>query len=316
MKIVLFAGPLARIVLILTAMGAYAGGSAEAGAGGDTVIRIVSTTGHVGDAVFELLDGIDFESSVIMGPEVDPHGYSAAARDIENIQAADLVLYNGLYLEAKLETLLEGLGGKAFNVGGSLPKVRLMGWDEYPDLNDPHVWFDLELWLIAVENIKNRLLPLFPEEGAAIEVNFESYTDEIREMRRWSFDMMNSIPEENRFLITSHDAFNYFSRYYGLRTLALQGISTEDEASLQDFQDLTELIAENRVPAIFTESSVSPKNIEALQEAVESRGWNVVVPEAELFSDALGAASPEDTFIGMFRHNIEVITEYLGGEGA
>ena len=299
-------------LLIIAALNACANGTGDE----DGTIRIVSTTGQLGDVMFELLEGLEFEGFVIMSAGTDPHSYTAAARDIEKVQEADLVLFNGLSLEAKLEDLMKSLGGKAFNVGGSLPKVRLMGWDEYPDLNDPHVWFDLELWLIAVENIKNRLLPLFPEEGAAIEVNFESYTDEIREMRRWSFDMMNSIPEENRFLITSHDAFNYFSRYYGLRTLALQGISTEDEASLQDFQDLTELIAENRVPAIFTESSVSPKNIEALQEAVESRGWNVVVPEAELFSDALGAASPEDTFIGMFRHNIEVITEYLGGEGA
>ena len=311
MKRILCARPLFCSLLILTALNAYANGTADE----DGAIRIVSTTGHVGNAVSELLGGIDFEGFVIMGPGVDPHGYAAAARDIEKIQAADLVLFNGLYLEAKMEDLLEGLGEKALNVGGSLPKVRLLGWDQYPDLNDPHVWFDLELWLIAVENIKNRLLPLFPDDTEAIEVNFESYTAEIKALRRWAFDMMNTIPEENRFLITSHDAFNYFSRYYGLRTLALQGISTEDEASLQDFRDLTDLIVENRVPAIFTESSVSPKNIEALQEAVEARGWNVTIPEAELFSDALGAASPEDTFIGMFRHNIEVITEYLGGKG-
>ena len=313
MKTFLSARPLACIILILAALNAYANGGGEAGA--DDTVRIVSTTGPVGDAMIELLEGMDFEGFVIMGAGVNPHGYVAAARDIEKIQDADLVLFNGLYLEAKMETLLEGLGEKAFNVGGSLPKVRLMDWDQYPDLNDPHVWFDLELWLIAVENIKNRLLPLFPGEEAAIEVNFESYTDEIKGLRQWAFDMMNTIPAENRFLITSHDAFNYFSRYYGLRTLALQGISTEDEASLQDFRDLTDLIVENKVPSIFTESSVSPKNIEALQEAVEARGWNVAVPEAELISDALGATSPEDTFVGMFRHNIEVITEYLGGEG-
>ena len=310
MKIYALARPLAFMLLIFAALGAYANGTGAE----DGTVRIVSTTGPVGDAMIELLDGLDFEGFVIMGAGVNPHGYTAAARDIEKIQAADLVLFNGLYLEAKMEDLLEGLGEKAFNVGGSLPKVRLMGWDQYPDLNDPHVWFDLELWLIAVENTKNRLLPLFPNDHAAIEANFESYTEEIKSLRQWAFDMMNTIPEENRFLITSHDAFNYFSRYYGLRTLALQGISTEDEASLQDFRDLTELIVDNKVPAIFTESSVSPKNIEALQEAVEAKGWNVSVPEAELLSDALGAASPEDTFVGMFRHNIKVITEYLGGE--
>jgi manganese/zinc/iron transport system substrate-binding protein len=164
------------------------------------------------------------------------------------------------------------------------------------------------------------LLPLFSAgDLALIEQNYIDYTQELTDLKTWALEQMGFIPEERRVLITSHDAFAYFSQYFGLEAYALQGISTEDEVSLQDIRVLADFIVSNNVPAIFAESSVSPKSLEALQDAVVSRGWNLRIPETELFSDALGEVAPENTYIGMLRHNVSTIVQYLGeipsGEG-
>jgi manganese/zinc/iron transport system substrate-binding protein len=247
-----------------------------------------------------------------MGPGVNPHSYQAKISDIDAITRAYKVFYNGLDLEAKIEDLLEGQGERSLSVGGALPKDRLIPWDGEEKLYDPHIWNDMDLWWEALKLIESELMGLYPEYTGQIQENMILYALAFNETRNWALQAMADIPEAQRILITSHDAFQYFSAYFGLESRGLQGISTEDEASIEDRRSLALYIVEKRVPAIFTESSVNPRSVQALMDSAAALGWEVVVPEEELLSDALGDTPPSDTYLGMIRYNVGLLKKYLG----
>jgi manganese/zinc/iron transport system substrate-binding protein len=281
-----------------------------ASAVGDGTVEIVATTGMIAD-VAEEVGGDRVEVSALMGPGIDPHVYKASEGDVQDLAEADLVLYNGLHLEAKLADVLGELGDRARAVAEGIDESKLLAPPEFQGQYDPHVWFDVSLWMEAAEAVRDTLVEIDPADRAAYEANAERYLAELEALDAEVRESLAAVPRERRVLVTAHDAFNYFGKAYGFEVRGLQGISTATEAGAADVQALADEIAEREIPAMFVESSVSPRAIEAVQEAVRARGFDVQVGDL-LFSDAMGEpGTPEGEYPGMIRHNVRAIVEGL-----
>ena len=237
----------------------------------------------------------------IMAPGVDPHLYKPTAGDIEKVEGAQMVVYNGL----------EGLKEKVVvNASAGLPKEDVLPFADDP-IGDPHIWNSSKNWESAAEQVAKGYIDLDPENKEFYEQNLEAYKQELAELKTYIDERVAEIPEESRVLVTAHDAFSYFARDYGFEVKGIQGISTESEASTKDISDLAEFIVSRHIKAIFSESSVPQKNIDALKEAVESKGQSIVIG-GQLFSDSLGdEGSPEGTYIGMMKYNIDTVVNAL-----
>lgn len=276
----------------------------------DSKPLVVTTIGMIGDAV-ENIGGNDVMSVSLMGAGVDPHLYKATAGDVKKLNKADLILYNGLHLEAKMSDVLAKLSKKRFvvAVSESIPVEKRLPFEQSEF--DPHVWFDVKLWSYSVKSVYESLCKLIPEKTDAFTERYAVYQKQLDELDSYIASSVSSLPNEKRVLVTAHDAFNYFSKAYQFEVKGLQGISTVTEASTRDMQNLADFIAERKLPAIFIESSVPHKNVEALQAAVKERGYSVEIG-GELYSDAMGdAGTPDGTYIGMLKHNIDTIVNAL-----
>ena len=278
-------------------------------------IRIVTTTSMVTDLV-ERVGGDRVEVEGLMGPGVDPHLYKASEGDVIALADADAVFYNGLHLEAKVAEVFERMGDRVrtYAVTDGIPRGELEAPPAFAGNYDPHVWFDVGLWRQALAQVRDDLSALDRTHASSYRSNAARYDRELAELERWVRAETARVPAGKRVLVTAHDAFNYFGRAYGFDVRGLQGISTASEAGTADVRELAEFIAERRIPAIFVESSVSPRAIEAVREAVRSRGFEVGIGE-RLFSDAMGdPGTPEGTYPGMVRHNVRAIVSGLRGE--
>ena len=281
----------------------------------DGRLNVVTTIGMIADTA-ENIGGAHVNVTALMGPGVDPHLYKASEGDVSRLSRADLILYNGLHLEAKMGEVLERLDGRIRTVAVAevIDETELKPSGVYENAFDPHVWFDVKLWAAVTEAVKLALIEADPSNAAAYESNHAVYAAKLEELDEYVSGKAASVPEAQRILVTAHDAFSYFGRAYGFAVRGLQGISTVSEAGIADVRGLADFIAERKIPAIFIESSVPRKNVEALQAAVKSRGFAVEIG-GELFSDAMGTPGTEEgTYIGMVRHNIDTITGALGGE--
>jgi len=281
----------------------------------DRRIRVVATTGMVGDLVRNV-GGERVEVVTLMGPGVDPHLYKASADDVVQLQRADIIFYNGLHLEAAMGEVLERMQSRSRTVAvtGSIPREALLPSDEYDNQYDPHVWFDVALWRQTVDYVRDVLIDLDPSHASIYRTNAESYGRQLDELHTYVQSRAALISEDQRVLVTAHDAFRYFGRAYGFEVHGLQGISTVIEAGAADVQKLADFIVTRRIPAIFVETSVSQRTMAAVQSAVRARGFEVRIG-GELFSDALGdPGTPEGEYIGMVRHNIDTIVTALRGE--
>ncbi|MFV1994620.1 MAG: metal ABC transporter solute-binding protein, Zn/Mn family, partial [Verrucomicrobiales bacterium] len=179
---------------------------------------------------------------------------------------------------------------------------------------DPHVWMDVSGWMLALEVVADALSDYDPANADFYSANAEALAGEMSRLDDYARRCIGSIPENQRVLVTAHDAFNYMARAYGLVVRGIQGISTESEAGVRDIEDLVSFLVEENIPAVFVESSVSDKNVRALVEGAAARGHRVRIG-GELFSDAMGAAGTyEGTYVGMIDHNVTIITRALGGE--
>lgn len=276
---------------------------------------IVATTGMIGD-VAQNIAGESADVYVLMGPGVDPHLYRPTRSDVRRMLAADLVLYNGLNLEGKMTEALEQIaraGGRSIAVAEEIDQDYLMSPAEFEGEFDPHIWMDPRGWMKASNAIADALIDLQPELADTSRERLARYLAELESLDTWARDVIETIPTEKRLLVTAHDAFGYFARAYNVQVEAIQGISTDSEPGLRHIEGLVELIVNRRISAVFTESSVSDKNIRAIIEGARSRGHDVALG-GELFSDAMGAeGSPEGTYIGMIEHNVRTIAEALGG---
>jgi manganese/zinc/iron transport system substrate-binding protein len=282
----------------------------------ERTINVVTTTGMIADAVINV-GGERVQVQSLMGPGVDPHLYKASENDVQTLQEADIVFYNGLHLEAQMGEVLERMndfGIRTVVVTDKIDRSALLAPPEFAGNYDPHVWFDVTLWMKTAEQVREALVEVDPTSQSVYEANAEAYLAELAELHEYVLRQAEGIPAEQRVLITAHDAFNYFGRAYGFEVRGLQGISTEAQAGTADVQALADFIVERQIPAVFVESSVPQRNVEAVQAAVQSRGFDVKIG-GSLFSDAMGTAgTPEGTYVGMVRHNIDTIVAALTGE--
>ena len=251
-----------------------------------------------------------------MGPGIDPHLFVASEGDVNLLQQADVIFYNGLFLEAQMADVLRQIGERKPSVAAAegIDPALLLPWANYSDEYDPHVWFDVTLWQRAVETVRDTLVEVDAANADVYRANADAYLRELDELHAYVQQRAAELPEDRRVLVTAHDAFHYFGRAYGFEVRGLQGISTAAEAGTADVRALADFIAERQIPAVFIETSVPVRNIEALQAAVADRGGAVEIG-GQLYSDALGAADSDGaTYVGMVRHNIDTIVDALQGE--
>lgn len=290
---------------------------------GRKALRVVATTGMIGDMVREL-GGSDFEIVQLIQAGVDPHLYKPIRDDIVAIVQADVVVHNGLHLEGRMGDVLSHAEHKKSESSSSKnPRLHLAMADGLnnddllgepgTDAFDPHLWMDVELWSRAVRFLAEALGRIRPDLKSAIAMQHETLHQGLLELDRRALAAMATIPEPQRVLISSHDAFQYFGRRYGLEVEGVQGISTASEAGLRRIPELIEKIVTRKIPAVFKESSVAGKLIDALIEGARARGHQLRVGE-ELYSDALGPkGSGADTYLGMMEHNFKAVATALGG---
>jgi manganese/zinc/iron transport system substrate-binding protein len=277
--------------------------------------RIVATVGMVADIVREVAgDKAGVQS--LMGAGVDPHLYKATRDDVVDLQAADFVFYSGLMLEGRMGDVLVKLSRSkpVVAVTEKLPEEYLLEPDNFGGHFDPHVWMDVSAWSKCVEVVGDALAGYDPQNETAYRERVNQYKAKLAALHEYGKNVIASIPANSRVLVTSHDAFNYLGRAYGLEVAGVQGISTESEAGLQRINGLVDMLVEKKVQAVFIETSVSAKSIQALIEGARSRNHNVKIG-GELFSDAMGEAGTyEGSYEGMLDHNFTVITRALGGD--
>lgn len=302
--------PLAAVLGTGLALAGCGGGDSPAGAEGP--IRVVATTGIIAD-VAQRIAGEHARVEALMGPGVDPHLYKASESDVRRLSEAGLVLYNGLHLEGKMGDILQKMARSrpVVAVCEEIPKDRLRQPPEFAGLYDPHVWFDVSMWMQTLDPIAKALAEVDPEHASVYQANAETLKKELAELDAWVETQIQTVPEEHRILVTAHDAFGYFGRRYGMEVFGIQGISTLSEAGLKDMDRVVDLVVTREVPAVFIESSVPRRSIEAVQAAVRSRHHEVAIG-GQLFSDSLGAAgTPEGTYAGMVRANVNTIVKAL-----
>jgi len=275
-------------------------------------VRVATTTNFITDLAREVGGG-RVRVTGLMGPGVDPHMYKASAGDVKTLAEADLVLYGGLELEGKMADVFERLAEHrpTAAVTSDMPRSALLAEPRYPDRPDPHVWFDPALWERAAGSVAASLARLDPAHAADYRANALAYVRELRALDAYARRRLAEIPERSRVLVTSHDAFRYLGRRYGLEVVAIQGVSTATEATTADVERVARVIAERGVRSVFVESSVPPQTIDAVLASAARQGQRSAIGR-ELFSDAAGAeGTPEGTYLGMVRFNVDAIAEGL-----
>ena len=275
-------------------------------------IQVVATTGMIGDAA-KVIAGHKAFVNTLMGPGVDPHLYKATQGDVELLSNADLILYNGLHLEGKMTEALASMSMTISTVAVAydIPHDQLRAPPEFKGQFDPHVWFDVKLWSQAVTRITQALVEADSASAGFFMARGQAYLDSLVKLDSWIKTRIKEIPEKDRVMITAHDAFGYFGLAYGMEVRGLQGISTVAEYGLNDITSLVDLLVERKIKAVFVESSVPRRSIEAVVEGCRARGHEIKIG-GELFSDALGTAgTPEGTYIGMVLHNVNTIVNSL-----
>ncbi|WP_290698600.1 zinc ABC transporter substrate-binding protein [Lacinutrix sp.] len=276
-------------------------------------LNVVTTTSMITDLV-KNIGGDHINIQGLMGSGVDPHLYKASEGDVTKLVNADVIFYNGLHLEGKLVEVFEKMGSNTktpIELGAVLDKSQLIGSDYFASNYDPHVWFNIAFFKQFSNKVTVILSEKNPENANSFVKNEKLFLQKLEALEQNVLATIETLPKEKRILVTAHDAFNYFGKNYGFNVVGLQGLSTATEAGVQDVQKLAAFIIENKVKAIFVESSVPKRTIEALQAAVNSKGHDVVIG-GTLFSDALGnAGTVEGTYVGMFEYNVNTIVNAL-----
>jgi manganese/zinc/iron transport system substrate-binding protein len=277
----------------------------------------VVTIGMIGD-VAETVAGDCVRVEALMGPGIDPHLYRASASDVRAFQEADAILYSGYSLEGQLGEVLGRLAEVKPTVAVSPSAIDPAALITVQDIYgiDPHLWMDAGLWAEIAPVIADTLGEVAPDCAEAMMARAEAYRDRLAALHAWIGESVASIPEGQRILVTAHDAFNYYGRAYGIEVEGIQGISTEAEAGVADIRDTVDLVVERGVPAVFVESTINPRTVQAMVDAAAERGHTIRIG-GELYSDAMGeAGTAGGTYIGMLYENTVTIVEALGGTPA
>lgn len=303
------------LVALLVFAGAFgcARSEPETGAERTGKIKVTATVGMVGDLA-RIVGGEHVDVTTLMGPGVDPHLYKASEGDIGRLSSADIVFYNGLLLEGKMADVLVKVarrGKPTIPVSELIDESRLREPPEFQGHYDPHIWFDVSLWVETIPVVVAALSDLDPTHAEAYAANGAAYTRELTALHEEVFTAIATIAEDARVLVTAHDAFGYFGVAYNIEVIGLQGVSTLAEYGIRDVQRIVNTITSRSVRAVFVESSVPRRSIEAVVAGCTAKGHDVIIG-GQLFSDAMGeAGTPEGTYVGMVRHNVRTIVESL-----
>ncbi|MFW5742756.1 MAG: metal ABC transporter solute-binding protein, Zn/Mn family [Spirochaetota bacterium] len=291
----------------------------------DGALRIVGTTTQASDLLRILTEGAtNVEITGLMGAGVDPHLYQPTERDVQAMNAADVVVYSGLHLEGQFDAVFEALREQGVVVYAMSQPVEAAGFvigaldSEVTEVgsDDPHFWFDPRNWQVTVRDLAELLAELDPDQESLFAANADAYAAQLDLLYEWANRGMRSVPGGQRYLVTSHDAFQYFGAAFGWRMAAIQGISTEDEAGVGDIQGTVDFVIQNEIPVLFVESSISPDTVQAVIEAIEAEGGNARLGVRELYSDAMGApATFGGTYVGMIAENVYTILQSYRAAG-
>lgn len=280
-------------------------------------LHAVATIGMIGDVAANI-GGECFTVTTLMGPGIDPHLYQATARDVQTFNTADVILYSGYGLEGQLGDVLARFSERIPTLAvapTAIPPADLIGTTDLYGV-DPHLWMDVSRWAKIVPAIAAQLSDLAPDCAEAIAANATAYGEKLDALHDWAATSIASIPEAQRILVTAHDAFAYYGDAYGIEVTGIQGISTQSEAGIADIRETAELIVDLAIPAVFVESTINPRTIQAVIDAAAQAGHTVVIG-GELYSDAMGdAGTVGGTYLGMIYENTLAITEALGGTPA
>ncbi|MCM3714556.1 zinc ABC transporter substrate-binding protein [Alkalihalobacillus oceani] len=290
---------------------------AETGTGGEgeeaeETIKVVTTIAQIGEPL-SVIGGDYIEVNSLMGPSVDPHLYNATQGDIATLQEADVIFYSGLDLEVNMVEIFNQIAAEkpVVAIGDTISEDQLL--KEEDGVVDPHIWFDIRLWKQALEAAVEELKAYAPDYADDFEANKAAYFAELDELHQEALEKLGGIPEEQRVLVTAHDAFGYFGNAFEMEVIGLQGLSTEDEVGVSDINETIAIVKEHQIPAIFVETSIPARTIQAVIEGAANEGVEIELG-GELYSDAMGEAGTEEgTYIGMYRHNVETIYEALSG---
>ena len=278
--------------------------------------KIVTTCGMVTDIVREVT-GPRADVTGLIHTGVDPHLYRSTPEDNRLVQEADIVFYTGLKLEGPLEDGFRvgaTAGKRIFAVTDDIPKEKLHFQAGFGDHPDPHVWNSVSLWSLCVERVAQQMMLVDPPHAVEYRVRADRYREELKELDQFVHACIQSIPEDRRYMVTAHDAFEYFSAAYGIPVHAVQGITTETEPGVKDIRDLVDFVVEHKVSAVFVEEGVNEGFVRSVIEGAAARGWQVEIG-GKLFSDSMGKEGTHDgTYIGMLEHNAIMLAQRLGGK--
>lgn len=285
-------------------------------AGTDKRLKVVCTVSMVTD-IAQQVAGEHAEVMGLLNEGVDPHVYVPTTSDTSRAMKADLVFYCGLHLEGKMVEGYEAQRKKGkpyFAVTTGIPHEKILTSEVLATAHDPHVWGDVQLWMNCAEEIQKRLSEVDPAHAADYAANAAQLLGEMKGLDAYIREIIASIPEPQRTLVTAHDAFGYFSRAYNIRVKAVQGISTDSEAGMKDVNSLVSFLVENNIPTVFVEASVNEKDLRAVIEGAQQQGSKVKIG-GTLYSDSMGPKGTyEGTYLGMQDHNATLIARSLGGQ--
>lgn len=295
-------------------------------------LTVFATTGYIGDAVKNIAPDADL--TVMVGPGGDPHTYQPSTADLEAMQNADAVIWSGLGMEANMIDQLRGLGDKQIAVAEQLPESQLLPWVEEDEHDhdhgdahehghegedahghhhesqwDPHIWNSTDNWKLVVDQIVKKLSAADSANADTYKTNGEKYNKQIDEANAYVQAKIDTIPQDQRTLVSGHDAFRYFGKQFGLEVKATDFVTSDAERSASELEDLATFIVEHHVPVIFQDASANPQAVKSLEENVAKKGGKVKVVDKELYSDSLGADAPADTYIGALKYNADTIAE-------
>lgn len=277
-------------------------------------LNVVTTIGMIADVAREV-GGECVNVQAMMGPGVDPHLYQASAGDVATLRAAEQILYSGYSLEGQLGSVLENFSERTPTLAvapSSIDTASLITAQDVYGI-DPHLWMDVSLWAQTLPTLSATFSEARPACATAIAANTQRYQAQLQALHEWVIASIATIPEKQRILVTAHDAFNYYGRAYGIDVEGIQGISTETETGIADIRSMTNSVVERQVPAVFIESTINPRTIQAVIDAARQQGHEIVIG-GELYSDAMGDNGTVDgTYMGMIYRNTEHIVEALGG---
>ncbi|WP_366180822.1 metal ABC transporter substrate-binding protein [Actinomyces timonensis] len=288
----------------------------EGGPASGKSLSIVATTGYLGDAARNIAPNATV--TVLVGPGGDPHTQELTTKDTQAIESADVVLWTSHDMEHKMLDQLDGLGAKQVPAAESIPEDMLLPWeeDDVVEGHDPHVWNSPDNWKHVVTACAGKIAEIDSANAETYKANAEAYNKKIDEAKEAAKKLFEAIPQENRVLVTGHDAFNYLGKTYGIEIHATDFVSSESEMSAADIDDLATLIAEKKVKVIFQDNLKNPEAITHVKEAVAAKGGSVEVSDKPLYADSLGEAAPVDTYLGVFAYNAETISAALAGATA